>query len=89
MIALQSSIAGPSVCVTRVLASHRSRLHLLRVDRGNKKARRLQPQRLSGCLPGVDPRSRRATVVSTGRSRAVTLCVQPIVRESPRERKPF
>ena len=93
MIAGQSSIAGPSVCVTSGPASHLSRLHLLSVDRGNKKGAnrsRLQPKRLSGCLPGVDPRSRRAAVVRTGSARAlVTLFVQPIVRESPRQCKPF
>jgi len=37
MIAGSSYIAGPSVYVTSGPASHPSRLHLLRVDRGNKK----------------------------------------------------
>jgi hypothetical protein len=44
----------------------------------------------AGAYQASTPGSRRAAVVSTNSARTlVTLCVQPIVRESPRECKPF
>ena len=99
MIAGQSSIAGPSVYVTSGPASHLSWLHLLSVDsslaliEGIKKApteAAFNQSVSAGAYQASTPGSRRAAIVSTSNARTlVTLFVQPIVRELPRECKPF
>src|SRR5262249_16366315 len=88
MIPAQSCVAGPSVCATSGPSSHLSQLSLLRVDR-EKKRRQLKPP--STETPQRVPTRRRPQTAGELRSSApaalalVTLCVQPIVRESPRE----